>query len=313
MCNRHGPPKTKDAPCFFYKRPSPAICKRWLISGINACDTFAELVKTFTNLLHHKMVSGTFTRLFLRKLIDFMNKAWLFGFVAMVASLQGAHSGDIAGTVTLKGTPPPEIENQQIKIDPVCSKMHSGPVKTQFYVVGQNNGLGDCFVTLKGISGKSDGANAAPVVLDQKGCEYVPYIFAVQTGQKIVVKNSDPVMHNVHPMPVRVDAGNKEDNKAQMAGSPPITFTFPAPEVFLKFSCQVHPWMFAYASIVDHPYFAVTDKDGKYTIKNVPDGKYTMEVYHRKAAPISKPVTGEVEVKGGSVTKDFALEVPASK
>jgi hypothetical protein len=70
----------------------------------------------------------------------------------------------------------------------------------------------------------------------------------------------------------------------------------------------VHPWMFAYACVMDHPYFAVTDKDGKYTIKDVPDGKYTMEVFHRKAAPTSSPVTAEVEVKGGSLTKDFTLE-----
>ena len=66
--------------------------------------------------------------------------------------------------------------------------------------------------------------------------------------------------------------------------------------------------LFAYVSIVDHPYFAVTDKDGKYTIKNVPDGKYTMEILHRKAAPPTAPVTKEVEVKGGSVTADITLE-----
>ena len=79
--------------------------------------------------------------------------------------------------------------------------------------------------------------------------------------------------------------------------------------MFLRFKCDVHPWMFAYACVVDHPYFAVTDKDGKYTIKDVPDGKYTIEAYHRKAAPVASPMTAEIEVKGGSVTKDFTLEV----
>jgi plastocyanin len=173
-------------------------------------------------------------------------------------------------------------------------------------VVGANNGLGDVFVTLKGISGKSTGASAEPAVIDQKGCEYQPYVLGVQTGQKILVKNSDPVLHNIHPTPTA--PGNKEDNKAQMPNGPELTFTFPSPEMFLRFKCDVHPWMFAYACVVDNPYFAVTDKDGKYTIKDVPDGKYTMEVLHRKAAPTSAPVTGEVEVKGGNVTKDFTLE-----
>ena len=226
--------------------------------------------------------------------------------IACLASLQAIQAGDISGTVTVKGTPPPEKEILPIKEDINCGKLHTEPVKTRFYVVGANNGLGDVFVTLKGITGKSTGASAAPAVIDQKGCEYHPYVFGVQTNQKILVKNSDPVLHNIHPMPA--SPGNKEDNKAQMPNGPDLTFVFPSAELFLKFACNVHPWMFAYACVVDHPYFAVTDKDGKYTIKNVPDGKYTMEFYHRKAAPASAPATAEVEVKGGAVTKDIALE-----
>ncbi len=235
-----------------------------------------------------------------------INKICAFFIFTGIALLQPVHAGDISGTVTLKGTPPPEKEIPQVKDDANCGKLHTGPVKTRFYVVGANSGLGDAFITLKGISGKSTGASAPPAMIDQRGCEYQPYILGVQTGQKIVVKNSDPVMHNVHPTPTA--PGNKEENRAQMPGAPDITFSFPSPEIFLRFSCQVHPWMFAYACVVDHPYFAVSDKDGKYTIKNVPDGKYTMEVYHRKAAPASAPISSEVEVSGGSVTKDFALE-----
>jgi len=236
----------------------------------------------------------------------YMKKTSVLVIVAGVAILQSAYAGDISGTVTLKGTPPPEKEIPQIKEDANCGKLHTQAVKTRFYVVGANNGLGDVFVTLKGITGKSSGASAQPALIDQKGCEYVPYVLAVQTGQKILVKNSDPVLHNIHPTPTA--PGNKEDNKAQMPNGPELTFTFPSPELFLRFKCDVHPWMFSYVTVLDHPFYSVTDKDGKYTIKNVPDGKYTMEVYHRKAAPATSPVTGEVEVKGGSVTKDFTLE-----
>ena len=142
--------------------------------------------------------------------------------------------------------------------------------------------------------------------MDQRGCEYLPYVMAIQTNQKLLVKNSDPVMHNIHPTPAA--PGNKEENRAQVAGSPDLTFTFPTAENFLRLKCDVHPWMFAYVSVVDHPYFAVSDKSGKYTIKNVPNGKYTIEAYHRKAAPASAPATKEVEVKGGDVTADFTLE-----
>src|SRR6266567_3475873 len=132
------------------------------------------------------------------------------------AGLQVAVAGDITGTITLKGTPKPELEITQIKDDANCGKLHTEAVKTRFYVVDGKGGLADVFVTLKGISGKSTGASAEPAMIDQKGCEYLPYILAVQTGQKIVVKISDPVMHNIHPTPTA--AGNKEDNKAQMPG-----------------------------------------------------------------------------------------------
>jgi len=224
----------------------------------------------------------------------------------LAAGLKLAAAGDISGTITLKGTPKPEMEITQIKDDPNCGKLNTAAVKTRFYVVGSKGELADVFVTLKGISGKSSGASAAPALLDQRGCEYVPYIFALQTNQKLLVKNSDPVLHNIHPTPTA--PGNKEENRAQMPSGPDLTFSFPSPETFLRFKCDVHPWMFCYACVVDHPYFAVSGTDGKYTIKDVPDGKYTIEAYHRKAAPATSPATQEVEVKGGSVTADFTLE-----
>jgi len=92
---------------------------------------------------------------------------------------------------------------------------------------------------LKGISGKSTGASAPPVTIDQKGCLYEPQILAVQTGQKLLVKNSDPVLHNVHVTPAA--SGNKEENQAQMPGAPDLTLTFPPPRTFCGFKCDVHP------------------------------------------------------------------------
>src|SRR5712691_11305675 len=73
----------------------------------------------------------------------------------LAAGLQVAAAGDITGTITLKGTPPPEKPITQIKDDVNCGKLHTEAVKTRFYVVGANKGLGDAFVTLKGITGKS--------------------------------------------------------------------------------------------------------------------------------------------------------------
>ena len=221
------------------------------------------------------------------------------------AALEVAPAADITGTVTLKGTPPKEIEITPIMSDANCSKLHTTVPTTHFYVVGANGGLADVVVSLQGISGKSTGASAPPVVLDQKGCEYTPSIFAVQTGQKIIAKNSDPVLHNVHDVP-GAGSENKEKNEAQLPNGPDLTFTFSHPEMFLKFKCDVHQWMFSWVSIFDHPYFAVSGKDGTFKIANVPPGNYKIEAAHRKAGTDTK----EIEVKEGEPTKvDFTLEV----
>ena len=227
----------------------------------------------------------------------------LFGFAV---SLQLASAGNLTGKVTLSGTPPPEKEYDQLKADAQCGKTITGATPTtKFYVVGANKELADVIVVVKGLEGKSTGASAAPAMMDQKGCLYVPQILAVQTGQKILVKNSDPMMHNVHTVPTV--SGNKEENKGQAPGAPDLTFSIPAPENFLKFKCDVHKWMFAWVTVLDHPYFAVTGKDGAFTIKDVPPGKYKVVAMHRKGAPTG--VEKEIEIKADGASADFVIEI----
>lgn len=225
---------------------------------------------------------------------------------ALATGLQAVTAGDITGTITLKGTPPAEKEITPLKDDATCGKLHKTAPMTRFYVVGGKGELADVVVYLKGVTGKSTGASAAPVEIDQIGCEYTPQIVAVQTGQTIKVKNSDPVLHNVHTTPAP-DGGNSksEFNKAQMAGGADLEFTFPSAENFLRFKCDVHPWMFAWVTIVDSPYYAVSGKDGSFKIANVPPGKYTLEAIHRKLGATTK----EIEVTGDGAKADFTLEV----
>ena len=227
----------------------------------------------------------------------------LFALIGLAAAVQSGLAGDVTGTITLKGTPPKEKEITPYKDDPNCSKLSPEMPTTHFYLVGGQGELADVVVYLDGVSGKSTGASAAPVVLDQKNCLYSPQIFAVQTDQKIVVRNSDPVLHNVHSVPAE-SSGNKEDNKAQMPNGPDLSFTFAKPEMFLKFKCDVHQWMLAWVSVFDHPYFAVTGKDGTFKISNVPAGKYTLVAAHRKAGSVKQ----EVEVKEGGATANLSLE-----
>jgi len=228
---------------------------------------------------------------------------WLLaGAVLAAASLAGA--ADVTGTITLKGTPPKEKEITPLKDDVNCGRLQPGMPTTHFYVVGSKGELADVIVSLEGdgLSGKSTGAAAPLALLDQKGCEYSPQILAVQTEQKIVVKNSDPVLHNVHDQPTV--PGNKEQNMAQPPGGADLSFTMAKPEMFVKFKCEVHPWMFAWVSVFDHPYFAVSGKDGSFKIANVPPGKYTLKATHRKAGT----VTQEIEVKEGLAPVSLTLE-----
>ncbi|HEY1170449.1 MAG TPA: carboxypeptidase regulatory-like domain-containing protein [Verrucomicrobiae bacterium] len=195
--------------------------------------------------------------------------------------------GMISGKVVLQGVPEPE---KPLPLDPSCGNLHKGTKPTtQFHVVAGDGGLADVFVHIvKGLENRNFLPPEKALVLDQIGCVYVPYVGGAQVGQTIEVRNSDPLLHNVHPTPAV--AGNKEANKAHLPKAAPLLFRWDNPEVFLRFKCDVHPWMFSYIGLVNHPYFAVTDANGNFTIQNVPPGNYTVELYHRKSGKISKDI-----------------------
>jgi len=230
-----------------------------------------------------------------------MKKLLLLLSLGIFSALQPARAGDITGVITLKGVPPAEKDITPLKDDATCGALYDTMPTTHFYVVSPQGELADVVVSLKDVTGKSTGASAPPAVLDQKGCVYLPSILAIQTGQKLIVKNSDPCVHNVHTSPT----ANPEVNEVQMPGGADLTFTFDKPEPFLKFRCDVHPWMFAWVTVLDSPYFAVTGKDGKFTIKNVPPGKYTLEAAHRKLGA----QTANIEVTDSGATQNFTFEV----
>ncbi|HYE33147.1 MAG TPA: carboxypeptidase regulatory-like domain-containing protein [Methylomirabilota bacterium] len=227
----------------------------------------------------------------------------LFTAALLAAAVPAIHAGDVKGKITLNGDAPAERDITIGANDP-CGKLHPNK-KTRFYVVGADKGLADVFIYVKDDqSGKKFEVPAKPLLLDQVGCEYVPYIAGVQTGQKILVRNSDPVMHNVHPTPDK-KTGNPEKNLAQMPKAKDLEFTYANPEMFLRFKCDVHPWMFSYVSVMNHPYFAVSDKDGNFTIANLPAGEYTIEANHRKGGVQTQKVKVDAS---GAATVNFAFD-----
>jgi plastocyanin len=194
-------------------------------------------------------------------------------------------AGRIAGHVALEGTAP---QNPLINTgsDPVCARQNKDGLSSENIVV-ENGGLNNVFVYVKDGLGKYyfDVPTQA-VTLDQQGCRYRPHVFGVRAGQPIEVVNSDPTLHNVNA----VAKVNRGFNFGQAMQGMKNTATFTAPEVMIRIKCDVHGWMSAYAGVLDHPYFAVTS-GGKFELKNVPAGTYTVEAWHEKLGTQTQSVT----------------------
>jgi plastocyanin len=193
--------------------------------------------------------------------------------------------GIIAGTMTYEGTPAAP-KALPMDSDPRCPP--DPKATSERLVVGAGSGLQNVFVYVKdGLGNRTYAIPATPVVLDQKGCRYVPHVFGVQVGQTVTIANSDPTLHNVHAIPKT----NREFNFGQPANVPPVPRTFDKPEVMVPFRCDVHSWMNAYVGVVPHPFFAVTEEDGTFEIKGLPPGTYTIEAWHEELGTQTQSVT----------------------
>lgn len=193
--------------------------------------------------------------------------------------------GVITGTVTFAGTPPP-ARPLQMDSDPRC--IPEPGAASELLVVGAGGGLKNVFVHVKdGLGARTYAVPTRPVVLDQKGCRYVPHVFGVQAGQTVQVANSDTTLHNVHAVP----KVNREFNFGQPPKVPAVDRVFDKPEIGLPFRCDVHGWMNAHVNVVSHPFFAVTKDDGSFEIKGLPAGTYTIELWHEQLGTQSQSVT----------------------
>lgn len=193
--------------------------------------------------------------------------------------------GIITGTAIFQGTAP-KPQRLPMDSDPLCKPESEAVSET--VLVGSNNGLQNVFVYVKdGLGARTYPVPSEPVVLDQKGCRYIPHVFGIQVGQTLRVVNSDPALHNVNSSPKE----NKGFNFGQPAGVPAATRVFDRAEIGVPFRCDVHNWMNAYAGIVAHPFYAVTKEDGGFEIKGLPPGTYTVEAWHERLGTQTASVT----------------------
>ncbi|MCX6596321.1 MAG: hypothetical protein NTV70_08135 [Acidobacteria bacterium] len=216
--------------------------------------------------------------------------------------VDAATEGTVTGTIRFSGVKPaaPLIDMDQ---DADCAKLHgNSPVPDEAVVVNRNGTLRNVFVYLKsGLEGKTFAPPAATVTIDQKGCWFAPRVLGIQTGQLLTVTNSDPVTHNIHPL-AQV---NREWNHSQAPEEAPFTRKFLSPEVMVRVKCNVHRWMRAWIGVLDHPYFAVTGADGKFELRHVPPGTYTLAAWQEKLGTQEQTLT---VTPAGKVTAAFTFQ-----
>jgi plastocyanin len=198
------------------------------------------------------------------------------------AAAASGDKGDVKGTVAVTGKLPP-VEDLKRNSDPFCAKK---PMKDESVIAGKHGELANVVVHINGLPATPPPAEKA--TLSQDDCMYRPRVQGIVDGQKLEIRNGDPVLHNVHTY----EGARTLFNVAQVPGTPNIEKTFEQKQgVMLKFKCDVHQWMTGYVWVQNNGYFAVTDKDGKFEIKDVPVGTYDIEAWHERFGTKSGKVT----------------------
>lgn len=209
---------------------------------------------------------------------------------ALVLVVAGpALAGDIVGKVRYAGTAPTPAKIQVTKDQAVCGKATH---VDESLIVGADKGV--MYVVVK-VADPKDGKKMTPAkkpALDQNGCKFVPHVEIVPAGAEIDIVNSDGILHNIHSFP----KNNPPFNKAQPKFKKVMPATFAKPDI-VQVKCDVHSWMNAWIIVAPHPYYAVTDDSGAFTLSGVPPGSYTLTVWHESLGTREQPVTATA---GGS-------------
>lgn len=208
---------------------------------------------------------------------------------------------NLSGRVTLNGAPPAPGAPISMDAEAACAAMHPTPAPDESAVVAADGSVANVFVYIKsGLEGKTFPPPTTAVAIEQKGCLFGPRVLGVMKGQFITVKNSDPVTHNIHPMP----KNNRDWNQSQAPGAEDLKRRFGFAEVMIPVKCNVHAWMRSYIGVLDHPFFAVTGRDGRFTIPNLPPGQYTIAAWHERFGEITRPLT---VTSGSALVLDLAF------
>jgi hypothetical protein len=224
----------------------------------------------------------------------------------VTGAASAAAAENLEGVVRYTG---PELAPRMLRMDadPKCAELHGGSrVADRNLLVGEDGALANAFVWLKTAPAGTGPFTPPEEVkrLEQHGCFYEPRVMGIMVEQTLEVVNDDPTLHNVRSLA----RANRPINLGQPVGSPPRTKFFTKPEEAVKFKCDVHPWMASYVFVLDHPFYATTGADGRFSITGLPAGRHTLSVWHETLGTREL----EVEVSAGGAPVEVIYEAPPS-
>ncbi len=188
----------------------------------------------------------------------------------------------IKGNVRYTGTPV-ERKKVPVTIDQyICGK----DKEPEELVLSSNNGIRNAVVSLQNPPPNAKGDwKLPPAKMDQKQCSFVPRVVIVPVGGTMEFLNSDRLLHNVRSTAKE----NSPFNRAQPHART-ISFVFKQPEL-LRVDCDLHSWMRGYVVVAAHPFYALTNEQGEFSLENVPPGKYTLQIWQESLGTVTQDVT----------------------
>jgi plastocyanin len=200
-----------------------------------------------------------------------------------ISAIDPTTAATITGTVLFHGAVP-ALAKIDMSNDPDCGNK---PALAENLVVDHGK-LANVFVYVKdGLGDRGFATPQTPVTITQQGCRYHPHVLGVMTGQPVRIVNSDTTTHNIHPM----GHANHQWNASQLPNADPLTKTFTQPEIMLPIQCNQHPWMHMYLNVVENPFYSVTGPEGRFEIKGLPPGEYTIAAVHEQLGEQTMNIT----------------------
>jgi hypothetical protein len=236
-------------------------------------------------------------------------------FLAGSARSAGQEWGTVKGQIVFNGAKVPDNPKANVNQDKMHCLSKGDILKNELVVNKKNKGVRWTLVWLTGVDDPRGTRTIpthpalakvnGPVEIDQPCCIFEPRVLGMREGQTLIVKNSSPIAHNTN-----MNGGDKGPNINPLipAGGQVKVEKVKARVLPLSYSCSIHGWMKGWIGVFKHPYFAVTDADGAFTIKNAPAGKYRLMAWQEAVGwviinPKDPKDRGKViEIKAGGTT-----------